>query len=46
MVGEEHTIEGPMHEATLRLEPADPQRYWLLGVAGYSELGQTTIVGY
>lgn len=46
VVGEEHTIEGPMHEATLRLEPADPQRYWLLGVAGYSELGQTTIVGY
>lgn len=46
VIGEEHSIDGPVHEATLCLEPADTQRYWLLGVPGYSELGQTTVVGY
>lgn len=29
-----------------RLEPADQQNYWLLGTAGASELGETTVLGY
>ncbi len=28
------------------LEPADMQQYWVLGVAGYSELGTTTYLGF
>lgn len=29
-----------------RMEPCDNQQYWLLGDAGYSELGDTTRLGY
>jgi hypothetical protein len=30
----------------LRLTPRDPQPYWEIGVAGYSEIGQTTFAGF
>lgn len=29
-----------------QLSPADMLQYWLVGVAGYSEIGETTVVGY
>lgn len=31
---------------TWMLQPRDPNQYWILGVAGRSELGQTTVLGY
>ena len=47
IIGEEHRLSaGGLHETTYDLEPADTQRYWLLGVAGASEMDQTTRVGY
>jgi hypothetical protein len=36
---------GGLVHATWLLERADPTVYWVLGVAGRSEVGQTTIVG-
>jgi hypothetical protein len=45
-------IEGISHSATpeehivrFQLTEVDPNQYWILGVAGYSELGQTTVLG-
>ena len=26
--------------------PTDPYDYWLIGTSGYSEVGQTTVLGY
>lgn len=46
IIGEEHYLSGALHETIYSLEPADPQQYWLLGVAGFGELGQTTRVAY
>lgn len=47
IIGEEHrATAGGMHETVYNLEPADAQQYWLLGVAGFSELGATTRVAY
>lgn len=47
IMGEEHWVyPGDLHETMYNLEPADPQRYWLLGVVGYGELGQTTILAF
>lgn len=37
---------GDVFEATLYGEEARSQAYWVLGVAGYSELGDTTTLGY
>lgn len=50
VIGEEHSIElpgqTPVHECRLFLEPVSPQQYWILGRAGYSELGSTTYLAY
>ncbi|GAB4438640.1 MAG: hypothetical protein Kow00120_06340 [Anaerolineae bacterium] len=35
-----------VHEVEYDLWPVDVQRYWLLGVAGRSELGETTRLGF
>lgn len=37
---------GPVAALTLRLAPASRTDYWLLGVAGQSELGDTTVLGF
>lgn len=37
---------GDVFEATFFCEEARSQAYWVLGVAGYSELGVTTVIGY
>lgn len=44
----EHRLDngGKRHRATFTLSRADEQVYWILGVAGYSELGITTRVAY
>lgn len=50
IMGEEHSwvpgIDGGIHETTFRLEAALFNTFWLLGQAGYSELGVSTILGY
>jgi hypothetical protein len=54
MVDDEFTIEaishliteGQNHETTFSAEQASSQVYWVLGVPGYSELGETTVLGY
>lgn len=38
--------DGRNHQTTFSLEAADDQAYWILGVAGYSELGVSTVLGY
>lgn len=47
IVGEDHSINEALkvHKTTWTLEPADTRQYWILGREGYSELGETTIVG-
>jgi hypothetical protein len=47
IIGEEHVISDALtkHVTTWYLEPANSARYWVLGVAGYSEVGSTTKVG-
>ena len=46
VVGEEHRWQpgdsGGVHEVKYNLEPAQPGGAWLIGVAGFSELGSTT----
>lgn len=37
---------GGIIETTYILEPSASNQFWLLGVSGYSELGQTTILAY
>lgn len=34
------------HETTFVCEQSNQQAFWILGVAGYSELGETTVLGY
>jgi hypothetical protein len=36
---------GGILEAEFGLAPADPQAYWLVGVEGFSEVEETTVVG-
>lgn len=38
--------EGQNHETTFSAEQASSQAYWVLGIPGYSELGETTVLGY
>lgn len=47
IIGEEHVITDGMkkHITTWYLEPANTNQYWILGVAGFSEVGETTKVG-
>jgi hypothetical protein len=46
LIGEEHNYaEGARHSVTWYLEPAEASAFWMVGRAGYSELGSTTIVG-
>lgn len=46
IIGEQHERTlGAGHRVTWFLEPADMNTYWILGVAGLSELGQTTYLG-
>lgn len=47
IISEMHIIEDHINSwtATYGLEPASMSAYWLLGTTGYSELGQTTILG-
>jgi hypothetical protein len=48
LIGEQHEWSpGKLHEITGILERTYPiETFWLLGVSGYSELGQTTVLGY
>lgn len=46
VIGEEWTWANNVATVRKFLEPADPQNYWLVGVVGFSEVGQTTVVGY
>lgn len=48
IIGERHRVSqaSKLHETTWRLELAAPFYGWLLGEQGYSELGQTTRLGY
>jgi hypothetical protein len=47
VIGEKHSLDtaSKMHETTWLLEPA-VGNFWLIGVAGLSEIGQTTRIGY
>jgi hypothetical protein len=36
---------GGILEAEFGLAPADPQPYWLIGVEGFSEIEETTVIG-
>lgn len=48
VIGEEHRWEpgdgGGVHEVKLNLEPAQAGGAWLIGVAGFGELGSTTVL--
>ncbi|GAB4528739.1 MAG: hypothetical protein OHK0046_47980 [Anaerolineae bacterium] len=46
IIGEQHAWNSQIHEATFVLEPGAPTRFWALGVPGFTELGETTILGY
>jgi hypothetical protein len=50
IVGEEHTLVRGAgmkhHQVTWTLEPAETVKFWLLGRAGYSELGSNTRLGF
>ena len=48
IIGEEHRLTDAMrkHVTTWNLEIADATPAWLLGIAGYSELGETTSLGW
>lgn len=48
IIGEIHRVTsgGKYHETTWRLEPAAPYNGWILGEPGYSELGETTRLGF
>lgn len=52
-ISQESIIQGITHNVTAaewvttwNLSPADTQVYWILGTAGFSELGQTTRLGF
>lgn len=40
-----HYVAGKEYNVTWSLEPATVYQYWVLGTAGFSELGETTIAG-
>lgn len=42
----ETIVPGTSWDTAVQLSPADDAAYWLLGVAGFSELGTTTILAY
>lgn len=45
VVGEQHRVIGGgdiTHDVTLILKPADRETFWILGTAGFTELGETT----
>lgn len=47
IIGEEHATKmDGTHETTYYLEFGAPGVFWLVGVTGFSELGQTTVLGY
>jgi len=49
IIGEEHTLSASekwFHETTFYLEPAETNAFWLIGVAGFGEIGETTKLGY
>ncbi len=48
ILGEAHSLKQGLkvHETTWTLEPAEANKFWRAGVAGYSEAGQTTVAGY
>lgn len=48
VIGETHRVAAGSkhHKTTWRLEPAAPYAGWQLGVAGYSELGSATRLGF
>lgn len=48
IVGERHKlkVEGKVLESEYMLEPASATTYWSLGIAGLSELGVTTVLGF
>jgi hypothetical protein len=48
IVGERHRLRGGGMDHTViwTLEPASAQLFWILDKVGYSEIGQTTILGY
>ena len=46
IISERHAISrGKKYSVTWGIEPAESNRYWILGVAGFSELGETTWAG-
>ncbi|GIW60706.1 MAG: hypothetical protein KatS3mg087_1772 [Patescibacteria group bacterium] len=47
IIAERHSWNvGDLVQTEYILEPSASNQYWLLGVSGYSELGQTTILAY
>jgi hypothetical protein len=44
--GISHRFEPNYHEIAFQCTEVDANQYWILGVAGYSELGQTTWLGF
>ncbi len=44
--GISHDISASEHVVNFQLTEADPNEYWILGLAGYGELEQTTWVGF
>ncbi len=47
VMGEDHqlTESGTKHMVTLHLEIGDASAYWLIGIPGRSEIGETTVLG-
>lgn len=47
IIGETHTVTNgqKQHEVKFYLESAGSSQYWIVGVPGFSEVGQTTTVG-
>ena len=45
IIGEQWQVGQKDADLTWLLEPADASAYWVLGIAGFSELGDTTIIG-
>lgn len=47
VIGEDHQLTdgGKKHMVTLNLEIGEASAYWLIGIAGRSEIGETTVLG-
>jgi len=46
IISEKHTVRAKgAYEVIYGIEPANSVQYWVLGVAGFSELGETTWIG-